>query len=360
MVGEPAACKMKENKHILLLVPGFPADEADSNCIPALQSLVLAMRRQAGDTNFSVISFQYPFRTEPYDWQGIPVYPCGGKNRNRAGRLNTWYRAWRFASHLHKEQPVTHIHSFWLNECTFLGQYLSGRWEVPLLASIMGQDARADNRYLHRLNFSRMRITAGSGFAADLFQSHQQVSVDATIPIGLDISGMPQPAEGAERDIDLLGVGALTSLKNYQEFISQIALLREKRRKIRAVIIGDGPERETLRALIAEKNGGDYIHLVGKLPREEVLAYMQRSRILLHPSRYESQGYVLLEALYYGMYTVHFPVGYHADSPKLIACKDADEMQVKLERLLETAVDHESVLLASIDDSAEQFLEFYN
>ncbi len=351
---------MKENKHILLLVPGFPADEADSNCIPALQSLVRAMRRKAGETKFSIISFQYPFRREPYHWHGIPVYPCGGENRNRAGRLNTWYRAWRFASSLHQAHPVTHIHSFWLNECTYLGQYLSSRWEVPLLASIMGQDARADNRYLHRLNFSRMRITAGSAFAADLFQSHQQKAVATVIPIGLDISEMPQPLENAQRDIDLLGVGALTSLKNYREFIAQVALLCEKHPSIRAVVIGEGPERETLRSLIGEKNVSDNIRLVGKLPREEVLAYMQRSRILLHPSRYESQGYVLLEALYYGMYAVHFPVGYQLDSPRLIACENSDDMTVKLTQLLTKGNDHRSILVSAIDESAEQFLKLYD
>lgn len=360
MAGEPAASKMKENKHILLLVPGFPADEGDSNCIPALQSLVRAMRRNAGDAKFSVISFQYPFRTEPYHWHGIPVYPCGGENRNRAGRLNTWYRAWRYAGSLHQKNPFTHIHSFWLNECTYLGQYLSSRWEVPLLASIMGQDARDDNRYLHRLNFSRISITAGSAFAADLFQSHQQVLVDAVIPIGLDIFEMPQPVENAQRDIDLLGVGALTSLKNYREFIAQVALLREKHPNIRAVIIGEGAERETLQSLISEKNVGDNIRLVGKLPREEVLAYMQRSRILLHPSRYESQGYVLLEALYYGMYAVHFPVGFQLDSPRLTACENSADMKVKLAQLLATGNDHRSILISSIDESAEQFLKFYD
>lgn len=53
----------------------------------------------------------------------------------------------------------------------------------------------------------------------------------------------------------------------------------------------------------------DSIEVLGELPRREVLALMARSKVLVHPSGYESQGYVFLEALMQGMSIVSFPVG---------------------------------------------------
>lgn len=51
-------------------------------------------------------------------------------------------------------------------------------------------------------------------------------------------------------------------------------------------------------------------------PRAEMLKLMARSRVLVHPSRYESQGYVFLEALMQGMSVVSYPVSIASPSER--------------------------------------------
>ena len=61
---------------------------------------------------------------------------------------------------------------------------------------------------------------------------------------------------------------------------------------------------------------------------------MRKSRILLHTSEYEGQGYVLIEALAAGMSVVCRDVGYTGESPNAYRCKSLQEMVAVLKRLL--------------------------
>ena len=109
------------------------------------------------------------------------------------------------------------------------------------------------------------------------------------------------PPLNNERDIDILGVGGLIPLKNYQLFIRLIKSILPDFPNLKAVIIGEGKERKIIEQMIEEWNLSEHISLTGMLPRHEVLNYMNRSRIFLHPSTYESFGFVFSEALYSGM-----------------------------------------------------------
>lgn len=343
-------------RYIVFLVPGFPADEQDSTCIPALQQYAYHVSRVQG-MKIAVIAFQYPFSGGHYDWQGIPVYACGGAGRGGWRRLRTWLRAIIYFLRIFRREKISTIHSFWLSECALLGQLLAGMLRIRHVASIMGQDAQAGNRYLKLLRRRRMSVTAPSAFAAAVFRKATGREVQRIIPIGLAAEDLP--AAAVERDIDILGVGALTALKNYRQFIELIDRLRPEFPNLRCVIIGEGPEREALEAQIAEKGLQAQIRLAGQLSRPEVLAQMARSRILLHPSTYESQGYVLMEALYCGMAVVCFPVGYTVPSQRLRVCRDAAEMARELADLLRQNPPTQSLLLKPITETVSEFQELY-
>ena len=343
-------------KNILFMVPGFPADAQDSTCIPALQQYAYHASRRP-EVKITVVAFQYPFTQGRYDWQGIPVYACGGAGRGGWRRLRTWLRAVVYFLRIHRREKVSTIHSFWLSECALLGQLLAGLLRIRHVASIMGQDAQAGNRYLKWFRWRRMTITAPSEFAAKTFQESTGQAAPQIIPIGLAEDDRPEAA--AQRDIDILGVGALTALKHYRLFIELVDRLRPEFPELRGVIIGEGPEREALEAQIAGKGLQAHIRLSGQLSRPEVLAQMARSRILLHPSSYESQGYVLMEALYCGMAVVCLPVGYTVPSERMRVCRDAAEMGRELADLLRQHLPPQSLLLKPIAETVNAFQELY-
>ena len=53
---------MNFNAKIVFLVPGFPKDEADENCLPYLQDLMMLLKGQMGADQLEVVAFQYPFK----------------------------------------------------------------------------------------------------------------------------------------------------------------------------------------------------------------------------------------------------------------------------------------------------------
>lgn len=344
------------SKNIIFLVPGFPADAQDSTCIPALQQYAYHASRAPG-VKIAVIAFQYPFTSGHYDWQGIPVYACGGAGKGGWRRLRTWLRALVYFLHIHRREKVGTIHSFWLSECALLGQLLAGLLRIRHVASIMGQDAQAGNRYLKLFRWRRMDVTAPSAFAAEVFRKATGREVQRIIPIGLAANDLP--AVAAKRDIDILGVGALTALKNYRRFIELVSRLRPAFPGLRCTIIGEGPEREALEAQIAAEGLQSHIRLAGQLSRPEVLAQMARSRILLHPSSYESQGYVLMEALYCGMAVVCLPVGYTVPSQRMRVCRDEAEMAWELADLLRQNPPTQPLLLKPMAETVGEFQELY-
>ncbi len=351
--------KKLRNSNILFLVPGFPKDEDDSTCIPALQQYLYHFAKSVPDSHITVITFQYPYTKRKYRWHGIKVYPCGGEGRRRLGRLITWLITIKYVLGVHLKNRVLIIHSFWLAECAFIGQLMSKLLLTKHVASIMGQDALQGNSYLKYLDYSSMVITAGSFRAADVFHNSTGRKVDAIIPIGLDVDNFHQTTQNSHREIDIIGVGALTALKNYALFIEVIAELSELFPDIKAVIIGEGQEYYYLEQIIRERRLEKNIRLLGKLPRLKVIEYMYQGKILLHPSTYESQGYVFLEALYCGLTVVCFDVGYAIESEKMIICNNKQEMLHHLRLLLKSQLDHKPLMMKTIDETVAEFRQLY-
>jgi hypothetical protein len=101
---------MSNSNHILILTPGFPKDEDDFNCIPPLQEYLIKFKPAHPVAEFSVISFQYPYQKEKYKWNGINIYPLGGKN-GKLNKLFTWLKAIRTAKKIQNVTNIDAIHS---------------------------------------------------------------------------------------------------------------------------------------------------------------------------------------------------------------------------------------------------------
>ena len=72
--------------------------------------------------------------------------------------------------------------------------------------------------------------------------------------------------------------------------VEAVALLRERVPALRLQLIGDGPERESLRRLIRERGLEDRITLTGLIPMEQVAEIMSRIDLGIVPKRADSFG----------------------------------------------------------------------
>jgi glycosyltransferase involved in cell wall biosynthesis len=102
----------------------------------------------------------------------------------------------------------------------------------------------------------------------------------------------PWFAEGQQPVV--LGVGRLTPQKDFPNLIRAFAEVR-RRRAARLVILGEGPDRPALAALIAELGLEADADLAGF--RENAAAYMARAAVFVLSSAWEGLPTVLIEAL---------------------------------------------------------------
>ena len=105
---------------------------------------------------------------------------------------------------------------------------------------------------------------------------------------------------GLDEDlIYLVGVGRLVKRKGFDFLIKGISELNNK--KIHALIIGEGPEKEVLIQIAKENNVFDQIHFLGSVSEEKKFQYLDNSDIYVLSSVHEGFGIVLQEAMQVGL-----------------------------------------------------------
>jgi len=309
---------------ILWITPGFAANEHDYNCIPTMQLLAKELLRRGVD--LQIVALEYPFRSEPYRWHEATVFPCNGQNR-RWLKLHTLWRAMNFCHDILDEETDA-IHSFWLGWASGVGEKVSRRRGIPHFTTLMGQDVLPENRkFLRGLSPERAaRLVAVSDFQHKIFEKNTGLRAAHVIPWGMNEVEIPKILSG-ERPLDVLGVGSLIPVKNWEKWLRVIALTIKDFPNLRAELIGSGSEREKLEQLAHKLGLSENVRFVGDLPRPEVLDRMQDAKILLHTADFESFGYVLAEAAGAGCRVVSTPVGI---APTLGAVTEKDEELARL------------------------------
>lgn len=345
---------MNSEKHILFLVPGFPSDENDFNCIPPLQEFLLKFKSLYPSTRFSVMAFQYPYRSEVYSWNDIQVFPLNGKN-NVIKKLLVWQKALSLSSKIHKENPVDVIHSLWLGECAMIGNMLSKKFKCKHICTLMGQDVKSNNRYLRLSKNDRIKIIALSQNQSDQFLKLTNRKVNGIIHWGIE----DQKFVNLGRDIDLLAVGSLIPLKNYSLFIKLIAELKKTNPNLKCKLVGAGPELSNLKTLANENRISGNIEFTGLLSRQNIFELMQKSKIFVHTSTFEGSGYVFAEALVSGMNIVSFNVGYARPHSKWFIAKNEEDFFNIVQKLLSASLDYNSVNLFPMKETVERYASIY-
>ncbi len=347
---------MRSIKHLVIITPGFPKDEMDSLCIPPLQIFLKHLSRLRDQFSISVISLQYPVVEKEYVWNGINVFACGGNNQGLLKKILVWKKAVKSFHKVNDKNKVDMIHSFWLTEAALIGNYLAKRKRIPHVITSMGQDVKADNSYLRFIDQKFPKVVALSERQKIVFEKSATRQVDAIIPWGIDSSEFPK-SQIEERDIDILGVGSLIQLKDYTTFIEVAHSLSLQYPGLSMTLVGDGPERDLLEQ--KAKEIGLKINFTGPLERSKVLELMARSKVFLHPSTYESQGFVFNEAAYAGCNIVSRPVGIAQPADYWKLGDTAEKLKLSVEQFLQTDSANCCQQTTSVDQTINEYLRVY-
>ncbi len=125
--------------------------------------------------------------------------------------------------------------------------------------------------------------------------------------IDTDIFRVSQPLRQRQK---LIGyVGKLHREKGIMNFIRAIPLVLERQRDLEFVVIGEGPQTDQIRGIIAENNLSTKVRLTGWVNHKELPLYLNQMQLMVLPSFTEGLGLVALEAMACGTPVLGTSVG---------------------------------------------------
>ncbi|MGH8229849.1 MAG: glycosyltransferase [Steroidobacteraceae bacterium] len=191
---------------------------------------------------------------------------------------------------------VTTFHGF---DATLATPALLASPEWAQYRMLRGRLAREGSLALCASSFIRERLLA-MGFPEDRTRVHY---------IGVDCEAI-QPRDLRAETPVILHVARLVAVKGTEYLIRAFAQIARARPEMQLIIIGEGPRRRRLQALVGTLGLQQRVRLLGARPHAEVLDWMRRAAMLVLPSvrtgtgRAEGLGMVLLEAAASGVPTI--------------------------------------------------------
>ena len=163
--------------------------------------------------------------------------------------------------------------------------------ENAYFARLGTPDARVERMLLRAvLEFDEI-VTMGTGAARYFRERRAGLRVHV---IGGAIDPRDFHASDEPPAFDIVFVGRLVPIKRVDRLIGAIGIAARTLPDLRAVIVGDGPLRESLETLARERGVYDRITFAGR--RSDVAAWLRRSRVFILTSASEGVALSLMEA----------------------------------------------------------------
>jgi glycosyltransferase involved in cell wall biosynthesis len=210
-------------------------------------------------------------------------------------------------------------------------------WEMTLTPRLASIGRRIEFDVAPRVYRKTPIVTLSQSSKDELVQKlHFKAQNVTVVPPGID----PSFAPGGERSATplVLAVGRLVPVKRFDRLIDALAAVHNRQPALRAVIVGEGYEREALQAQIRELSAEDWISLPGHVDAASLLGLYRRAWVLASASAHEGWGMTITEAAACGTPAVATRIAGHAnavlDERTGLLVEDPAELATALERMI--------------------------
>jgi glycosyltransferase involved in cell wall biosynthesis len=195
----------------------------------------------------------------------------------------------------------------------FLHHVHAEMWNMVLSPSLAKLGYALEHRVAPPFYRHSQIVTLSESARNDLIERlHIPSSRVTVVPPGIDSRFSPGPE--SDPDPFIVAVGRLVPVKRFDWFIEAMVALKERQPRLKATIIGEGYERPTLEAMVAEADAGSWFTLPGRLPDAELLDTYRRAWVVASTSVREGWGMTLTEAAACGTPAVATRIAGHEDA----------------------------------------------
>jgi teichuronic acid biosynthesis glycosyltransferase TuaC len=180
------------------------------------------------------------------------------------------------------------------------------RVRAPLVVSVHGGDVfhtaprHAAGRTAVSRTFAAARLVLANSAGVESASRALGARQTRVVRLGTDLPPAPATA-GAEDPPTLVTVAHLVARKRHADVVRALALLRDRHPALRYVVIGAGPERDSIARLAAELGVADRVELTGQLAHADALARAREATLFVMPSVDEAFGVAYVEAMAAGV-----------------------------------------------------------
>ena len=273
---------------------------------------LLELQRQGAD--LVIVALKAPAAPEPLQAQyrelRAPVHYLAEFGQDlpsaptdvQAAALAPWLR----------EQGVEHVHAHFATWAAGLAVTVGKLTGIPVSFTAHARDifhARVEPRVLAgRIAQAQFVVTVSDynkRYLDGLLRAEGKAGNVIRLYNGVDVRHLEADAAPKQPDL-VVGVGRLVAKKGFDYLVDACRLLRERGRRVRCVIVGEGEEREALAQQVARAGLEQDVVLVGALPRAEVARLIRQAAVVALPCVVDPEGdrdglpTVLLEAMALG------------------------------------------------------------
>jgi colanic acid/amylovoran biosynthesis glycosyltransferase len=227
------------------------------------------------------------------------------------------------------QADVLHAHFGWSGVDAILP---ARELNIPLVTAFHGSDVyvrpprdHISNRYAKLFSTGTIFTCVGPRAGAALIERGCPEDRLRTVPVGIDLSAFPYRRTPPEGPFTILQVSRLVAKKGVDLSLQAFAKARKLIDNAQLWIVGDGPERESLRALTTSLDLGRDVTFYGAVSSAQIQELMKNAHLGIQPSRIAPNGdregtpTVLLEFQAVG---VDVAATRHADIPSIVVYPD--------------------------------------
>jgi len=222
-----------------------------------------------------------------------------------------YWAARRVAKRLRRDFPFDLIHAHFTYPDGVAAVRLGKQFGVPIIITEqnpwgpwMDEDTAVRRQTIRAAQECTFQIAISRSVRESIVRLTGESDKLRVVPDAVDGDIFTLPEQGQRPILDqIIFVGAIRPVKGVDILLRAVRLLVDAGRDVKLVLIGESffrnyqKEYDRLRQMAAELTIAHRVNFAGKKPLVELVGEIQRSALLVLPSRAESFGMVLVEAL---------------------------------------------------------------
>lgn len=222
----------------------------------------------------------------------------------------------------------------------FLHHVHADMWKMVLPPNLARLGDTLESRVAPRIYRRSRMITLSSSSKAEMLDIGFQDDRVEVVPPGIDSRFSPGGSRSAHPLV--VGVGRLVPVKRFDRLIRATVEARRTVPDIELVLVGTGPDRTELEALVAALDADEYVRFAGRVSDDELVDLYRQAWMVAASSVREGWGMTLTEAASCGTPAVASRIPGHVDAlAEGVSGLLADDDHELVAHLVAVATDHE-------------------